>query len=87
MSLPRSGRGASRSAPARGGRPGVFVQAPQPDVYVAMLAVALGAMLIGCLLLVLKLNAYEFDLKASALAPAAGPALAEFSEKPTTVRL
>ncbi len=89
MSLPRSGRGANqptgRAAPARGGR--VLVQAPRPDVYVAMLAVALGAMLIGCLLLILELNAYEFELKATAVTPAARAVLAEFSENPTTVRL
>ena len=91
MSPPRSGRGANRptgrAAPARGGRPGVFVQAPRSDVYVAMLAVSLGAMLLGCVLLALKLNEYEFELKATALTPAPGAALAEFSEIPTTVRL
>jgi hypothetical protein len=87
LSLPRSGRGASRAAPARGGRPGVFVQAPKPDIYVALLAIALGAMLIGCLLMVLILNAYDFELKATAVAPPAGPALAAFSGNPTTVHL
>jgi hypothetical protein len=91
LSLPRSGRGANRptgrTAPARGGRPGVFVQAPRSDVYVAMLGVALGAMLLGCLLLLLKLNEYGFELKATAVTPAAGAVLAEFSENPHTVRL
>ena len=90
MSLPRSGRGASRpagrSAPARGGGR-VLVQAPRSDVYVAMLAVALGAMILGCLLLVLKLNEYEFELKASAVTPSARAVLAEFSGNPSTVRL
>ena len=89
MSPPRSGRGASRPAarpaPARGGR--VLVQSPRSDIYVAMLGVALGAMILGCLLLALKLNEYGFELKASALTPAPGAALVEFSEKSDTVRL
>jgi hypothetical protein len=90
VSLPRSGRGASRSAgrsaPARGGGR-VLVQAPQSDVFVALLGVALGAMILGCLLLVLKLNEYGFELKATAVSPAAPTALAEFSQKPFTVHL
>jgi hypothetical protein len=52
-----------------------------------MLGVALGAMILGCLLLALKLNEYGFELKASALTPAPGAALVEFSEKSDTVRL
>ena len=46
---------AVRGPPPRagGGRPGVFVQAPRSDIYVAMLGVALGAMILGCLLLFL----------------------------------
>jgi hypothetical protein len=90
VSLPRSGRGANRSAarpaPARGGGR-VLVQAPRSDVYVAMLGVALGAMIIGCLLLVLKLNEYGFELKATAVTPTATTLVAEFSENPSTVRL
>jgi hypothetical protein len=45
----------------------VYVQAPQSDIYVALLGVALGAMILGCLLLVLVLNRYEFKTKVSAL--------------------
>jgi len=52
-----------------------------------MLGVALGAMILGCLLLVLKLNEYGFELKASALTPPPPTALVQFSENPTTVRL
>jgi hypothetical protein len=52
-----------------------------------MLGVALGAMILGCLLLALKLNEYGFDLKASALTPAAPTALVEILEKSDTVRL
>jgi len=52
-----------------------------------MLGVALGAMILGCLLLVLNLNEYGFELKATAVTPASGTLLAEFSENPSTVRL
>lgn len=71
MSRPRSGRGAS-SAPARGagGRPGVYVQTPKSDVFVALLGVALGAMIIACILLVLVWKRYDFKTKA-AFAPVA----------------
>jgi len=44
-------------------------------------------MILGCLLLVLKLNEYGFELKASAVNLPAPTALAEFSEKPFTVHL
>jgi len=65
-----------------------LVQAPRSDIFVAMLGVALGAMILGCLLLALKLNEYGFELKASALAPPPpSAALVQFSENPTTVRL
>jgi hypothetical protein len=73
LSRPRSGRAASAGTggdrPA-GGRPGVFVQTPKSDIYVALLGIALGAMLIGCILLVLILNRYEFKTKVSVLTPA-----------------
>jgi len=63
LSRLRSGRGAS---PAGGNRPaaaqrGVYVQSPKSDIYVALLGVALGAMVLGCLLLVLVLNQYGFQ--------------------------
>ena len=40
-------------------------------MYVALLGVALGAMVIGCLLLVLILRRYDFKTKVSAMMPAA----------------
>ena len=49
------------------------MQAPRSDIYVAMLGVALGAMLLGCLLLLLILNPYEFQTTASAPPSPAGP--------------
>ena len=69
MSRLRSARGANRPAARTGGRPGVFVQTPQSDVYVAMLGVALGAIVLGCLLLTLVLNRYEFATKVSMTTP------------------
>jgi len=53
------------------------VQTPRSDIYVALLGVSLGAMILGCLLLVLLLQRYEFTFKAAALtAPPAQTALA-----------
>jgi hypothetical protein len=82
LSRPRSAaaRGASGgSRPA--GRPGVFVQAPRSDVYVALLGVALGAMVLGCLLLAIVLKRYDFTIKAAASTPPAQTALAAHFEK------
>jgi hypothetical protein len=88
MSRPRSGR--SSAPAARGGRPGVFVQAPKSDIYVVMLSVALGAMFLGSLLLVLILARYDFKVKVSAnppAAPAVGLAQLENPENLSGVRL
>lgn len=69
MSRLRSARAgsSSRSMPARSAiRPptgGVFVQTPKSDIYVALLGIALGSILLGCLFLVLELNRYGFQLK------------------------
>jgi hypothetical protein len=83
MSRQRSGRGsttgATRTTGARtGARPGVFVQAPRSDIYVTLLGIALGAMVIGSILLALILARYDFKVKATALpaAPAAATAIA-----------
>ena len=48
--------------PAAAARPGVFIQKPRSDIYVALLSISLGAILVGCLLLALKLNEYEWKL-------------------------
>lgn len=53
---------ASRAMPAQQRR-GVYIQQPKSDVFVVLLGVALGAMLLGCLLLALKLNQFGFDVK------------------------
>jgi len=89
MSPPRSGQGASRPAarPAAG-RPGVFFQKPKPDIYVALLGTALGALLLGCLLMILLLNRYEFKTKATGWNAQPAPTLlAAAPEKISTVRL
>jgi hypothetical protein len=51
------------------------VQTPKSDIFVAMLSIALGAIVLGCLLLILLLNRYNFQLKA-AMTPDNRPALA-----------
>jgi len=43
----------------------VFVQSPKSDIYVALLGVSLGAMFLGCLLLLLVMNRYGFSTKVS----------------------
>src|SRR5690242_16051134 len=70
-SNPAASRGRGRApagrAPVGGGR--VFVQAPKSDVYVAMLGVALGAIIIGSLLLLLRWRDYDFAIKPGLIAP------------------
>ena len=68
MSRQPSTRGSSAtasrgSAAAAQRRPGVFVQAPKSDIYVALLGVALGAILMACLLMLLMLNSYGWSVK------------------------
>ncbi|WZO97580.1 hypothetical protein EP7_004621 [Isosphaeraceae bacterium EP7] len=67
MSRLRSTRGAKAPSRPAGGRPGVFVQSPQSDIYVVMLSIALGAILLGCLLLALIMNQYGFSTQVSSL--------------------
>jgi hypothetical protein len=61
---PRAG---ARSAPA--GARGVYVQAPKSDIYVILLGISLGAILLGCLLLGLVMNRYDFKTKPTASLP------------------
>lgn len=71
MSQLRSGRGAKAGAGGRSGGTraraaqqqrgrGVYVQQAKNDIFVILLGVALGAMVLGCLFLVLKLGMYGF---------------------------
>ena len=68
MSRPRSAAGRAASRPAAA-RPGILVQKPKSDIYVALLGVALGAILLGSLLLVLKLNQYGFKTTPALILP------------------
>lgn len=94
MSRPRSAPAAKAtsrgSRPSGGGARGVYVPAPKSDIFVVLLGVAFGAMLLGCLLLLLVWNRYGFSTKATAnlSPPAASIALAtgDFG-KIRTVRL
>jgi hypothetical protein len=93
VSRPRSATARGASAPAAGraaGRPGVFVQTPRSDIYVALLGIALGAMIVGCILLALVLKRYEFSVKAAGNTVPARAAVASLLEKsgnPTAVHL
>ncbi len=55
------------SAPAAGRRPGVLVQSPKSDIYVAMLGISLGAIIIACILMALIFSRYNFSTKISGL--------------------
>lgn len=67
MSRPRSGGRTSTPTARPAAQRGVYVQSPKSDIYVALLGVALGAMVLGCLLLLLVWQRYEFKVKAAAL--------------------
>ena len=87
---PAAGRPAARSTTA--GARGVYVQSPKSDIFVVLLAISLGAILIGCLLLALVMARYDFKTKPTAMnsgSPAAGLAMAlsEKQEPVPTVRL
>lgn len=74
----------ARSSAAAGGARGVYVQSPKSDIYVVLLGIAFGAILLGCLLLLVIMYGYNFQLKPTAfLTPDAGkaPLVAQISEK------
>ncbi len=84
-------RGAARGGAANAPR-GVYVQKPKSDIYVAMLGIALGAILLGCLLLLWVWYGYGWQTKPTVLGPipshnARYATLLENSPIPTTVRL
>ena len=69
MSRLRSSRGSSAAAAASAPatrRPGVLVQSPKSDIYVVMLGVALGAIVISCLLMLRIFGINGFSTKAAA---------------------
>jgi hypothetical protein len=57
----------SRSASGATRRPGVLVQSPKSDIYVAMLGISLAAVLLGCLLMIVLFSRYNFSTKVSGL--------------------
>jgi len=65
-----SSRGSSTATAGRSAaaprRPGVFVQAPKSDIYVAMLGVSLAAILLATLLMVMLFSRYSFSTKVTA---------------------
>lgn len=71
MSRLPSSRGSSttRAAATPARRPGgVLVQSPKSDIYVALLGVALGAIIVSCLLMVMLFSNYGFSTKVSSVA-------------------
>jgi hypothetical protein len=52
----------SRSAAAARPR-GVLVQSPKSDIYVALLGIALGALIIACILMTIVMGRYGFSTK------------------------
>ncbi len=66
MSRLASSRGSSGGASTRGAaaaqrRPGVFVQAPKSDIYVALLGISLAAIVLATLLMTLLFSQYGFS--------------------------
>ena len=59
-------------AAAASRRPGVFVQAPKSDIFVAMLGVALGAILLACVLMLMILWRYDFKVNSKLAARDSG---------------
>jgi hypothetical protein len=43
------------------------IQSPKSDIFVVMLGIALGAILLGCLLMTIVLSRYSFSTKVSAV--------------------
>ncbi len=49
---------------------GVLVSKPKADIYTVLLGIALGSILLGIICLLLELNRYNFDVKATVQLPA-----------------
>ena len=56
----------------------IAVPKPKSDVYVALLAISLGALIVACILLALEMNRYQWKVTPpkAAVDPRPGPALA-----------
>jgi hypothetical protein len=75
LSRAQSGRGAGAASSARSGpvarRPGVLVQSAKSDIFVVMLAIALGSIVLGCLLMIILFGGYGFSTKVSSVSSTA----------------
>ncbi len=94
MSRLRSSRGSSPATKAKAARPaagaaarrpGVFVQAPKSDIFVAMLGVALGAILVACLLMLLILWRYDFKVNSKLAATELGTQNLTIAAQPAVI--
>ena len=61
----RGARGAAAAAARPAGR-GVYVQQPKSDIFVVLLSIALGAILLGALLMLLVWGRYDFSTSVAA---------------------
>jgi hypothetical protein len=59
---PKAAKVSATPTAARAARPGVFVQRPKSDIYVAMLGVALGVTFLATILLALLMNGYKWQI-------------------------
>jgi len=69
LSRQASSRGSSPSTTTRAAasRPrGIVVPSPKSDIFVVLLGISLGAIVLGCLLMILLLARYGFSVKVSA---------------------
>lgn len=88
MSRLRSSRGSNApktraAAPARSR--GVLVQSPKSDIFVALLGIALGALVIACLLMLILLWRYDFKVNAKLAAVDPAPRVLHLAAHPASV--
>jgi hypothetical protein len=68
----KAGARTARTAAPGGAARGVYVQSPKSDIYVVMLGIALGAILLGCLLLLWLWYGYNMQIKPTVMNPTNG---------------
>jgi hypothetical protein len=57
------------------------VQAPKSDIFVVMLAIALGAIILGCLLMTIQLAGYGFSTTVSMITPSLSHVVTNLAEQ------
>ncbi len=60
----KASKGAKTPAAPPSATRGIVVEKARPDIYTVMLAIALVALLIGCLMLYLEMSIYDMSIKA-----------------------